>query len=103
MAVNKTSVQSQEHELDLKAVKLDAGLNIKKMQLQLSTDKMTKNEMDKKVRETVKAVGGYVRASEAKMVNIDDGNLGGGADDGGMQNMMGNMLMQYQAISNATN
>lgn len=59
--------------------------------------------MDKKVRETVKAVGSYVKAGEAKLVNIDDGSLGGGAGDGGMQNMMGNMLMQYQAISNATN
>lgn len=46
-------------------------------------------------------IGKYIRAPEAKLVNIDDGSIGGSGDND-MQNMMGSMLMQYQAISNAT-
>ena len=93
----------QKNDLERKGIKRDYELKILKKQLELKSDLMTKNEMDKKVRETVSTISRYTSTPNAKLVNIDAGGLAGGAGEGDMQNMMGNMLVQYQAISNATN
>ena len=49
----------QKNDLELKGIKRDYELQILKKQLELKSDLMTKNEMDKKVRETVSTVSYY--------------------------------------------
>lgn len=57
--------------------------------------------MREKAYGTLSTIKDYVRAIESKHINIDENGMGGGAD-GKNQNMLGHMIMQYQAISNAT-
>ena len=73
----------------------------RKNELELLNDKLTDNKMREQVFQSVARIGQFIKADQSKHINIDEGGMGGGAD-AKSQNMIGHMIMQYQAISNAT-
>ena len=84
-AINETEIKNQTNELALEGDKKDNELAIKKLNLELESDKLTANTIKEKMAELVCGVKYQVRTNSAQFINIDEGAMGS-MDDKQMQN-----------------
>lgn len=101
-AKHETNLKVLSQDLEIKEKDKEQELATRKKDMQLENEMLTENVMNDKIMGTINTISNYVYTNNAKLVNINNKAI---AEEGGeqnTQNMLGHMIMQYQAISNAT-